>query len=421
MEEPSRAQSTAITETFTLTCACNSVNCDVCVTENVRQKIISMYKIYPIIDIDNNKRIVCRIAKLLKMSQPLIHKVITKFRKMLFGRRNTSKKRPHTFVPARKHSTINTSSNLNTLETCTLKREVLNCKPPHIVRTFKHCCDSFRHKIQPKQLITALIETGITWQRITHRMNKRSRIILYENECVRIKRMQYIREIQKFRRNGKNIIYINELNPVTSDDTATKALIVAAASANGPLDSVYMQKLTVRNFLKWITNRILAKLDEPAVIVMKAATVFRYEKLSAVPAEYDSRQSMIAWLQTQQIEYNDACYKPELYELIRTNEQQAQDLSIDAKLQEKGHQLIYIPVDQADLDPFELIWTTVKIKMMASGFISFNMNREFMTIERDVWKEHFDRIINVENQYIDIERNLDRTNALYQFDTNNVN
>lgn len=366
---------------------------------------------------DNNKQIVSRIAKLLNMSQSLIHKVITKFRKLIFGRRNASKKRPNGIVPNRNRPSINPSSKLSPLENCTLKREVLNCKPAHIVRTFKHCCDSFHHKIQPTQLVSTLIGGGVSWQRITHRVNKKPRIILYENEATRVKRMQYIRQMQDYRRAGKTIIYINELNPLMSDDSTTKALIVAAASANGPIDSVYMQKLTTRNFLKWISNRILARLNEPAIIVMKASTVFRYEKLFPAPAEYDSRQSMISWLHTQGIEHDEDLFKPELYELVRMNEHRAQELSIDAKLQEKGHQLIYIPVDQADLDPFELIWTTVKIQMMACGSKSFNMNKEFMTIETDVWKEHFDRIADVEKQYAEIERNFDRTNTLYQLDT----
>lgn len=366
---------------------------------------------------DNNKAIVNRIAKLLKMSQPLIHKVITKFRKKLFGKKNRSKKKPNGTTNDRDRPTPiqMPTYKLSSLEICTLKSDLLNCKPPHVVRTFKHCCDNFRHKIQPTELIKNLIENGVTWQRIIHRVNKRSRLILNEHEMARIKCMQYVRQMQTYRNAGKPIIYINELNPLSSDETA-KALIVAAATADGPIDSVYMKKLTIRNFLKWILNRILGKLEEPAIIVMNASTVFRSDKIFPIPIENDSRQSIIAWLRSHRIDYDVDMFKPELFELIRLNEHRAQELSIETKLKEKGHQLMYIPIDQADLDPFELIWTTVKIKMMACDSKSFNMNKEFMTIESDVWKEHFDRIIDVENKYIEIEKNFDRTNTLYQLD-----
>lgn len=94
-----------------------------------------------------------------------------------------------------------------------------------------------------------------------------------------------------------------------------------------------MKKLTTTHFLKWI----LAKLDEPAIIVItiRASTVSRYKNLFPAPAEYDSRQSMISWLHTQGIEHGADLFKPELY-------------------------------------------------------------KEFMTIETDVWKEHFDRIVDVD-------------------------
>lgn len=383
-----------------------------------------MYKSYPVTEVGDNKHIVSQIANHLSISNTLIHKVILKYRKMLIAHRinaeDADAEPDDTDVPQLQRLTI-IPHKLGALEICALRREILGTKPVHIIKAFKNCFKYFQHKLRPVDLINTLTAHGLCWQRITHRVKNTQRLIMCENENVRIDRMRYVREMQKFRKEGRHIIYIAELNPITSDDSIAKALIVSAANADGPIDSVYMKKLTIRNFLKWISAYILVKLEEPAVIVMRANTIFRSNKPTQpdIPDEIDSRQNMISWLHSQKISYTTELFKSELFELIcraNADNDQLPQLLIDRKIQQKGHQLIYIPANHSDLDPFELIWTTVKIKMMANGLKSFNMNKEFMNIKADAWRQHFNRIVEIEKKYIEIERNFDRTNALYRIE-----
>lgn len=242
-----------------------------------------------------------------------------------------------------------------------------------------------------------------------------------EKEEYRIERMNFIRRLQKFRRDGREIIYINEFNPLTSDDSASKALIIAAASCYGPIASVCMKNVSPRNFLRWTSKFVLDKLDKPAIIVMDSSTVFRTgdsPKEAQVPLPTDSRENMISWLADQSIAFERDMFIPELYELICLHEKTLRDREqwIDGKMKEKGHEILYIPLGLPDLDPFQLIWMTVKTDMLARNFRTFNMNNEFMNIKPDVWKDHFDRVVDIENKYLDTERNFDRTNNLYKID-----
>lgn len=378
-----------------------------------------MYKSSPVIEMDNNKKMVSQIARHLPISQRLIHKVINKYRNMLGSREmarmpDESDSMPAVHMPI--FAAPTTAHKLTAMEMCTLRREMLGAKPAHIARTFKHCYMSFKHKLQPEGIFEGLSAYGLWWQRIRHRVKKTCRLIVCEHEDTRIQRIRFIRYVQKYRKEGKPIIYIDELNPLTSDDTRANALIVAAASADGPIASVYMKKLTSRNFLKWITNQIFTKLTESAIIVMRSTSIFRSHRIIPIPDENDSRAQMIAWLQAHRAYYDKDMFKSELFERILMCDQVNDKYSIDIKIREKGHEVMYIPINNADLDPFELIWNTIKLKMMARGVRSFNMNREFMNIDTDIWKEHFDRIVDVETTYIDIERNFDRTVTLYRIE-----
>lgn len=421
-DEPA-ATTLPITDLYEIKCDCNSVNCDACVKHGDRMKIITMFKSYPITDVGDNKEIVSQIAKHLSISPNLIHKVILKFCKMIITHRinaDDDSKLDDTKMYHLRRLTI-TPYKLNALEICALRREILGTKPVHIFKAFKNCFKHFQHKLRPIDLINTLTAHGLCWQRITHRVKNTQRLIMCENENIRIERIQFVREMQKYRKEGRHIIYIAELNPITSDDSAAKALIVSAANADGPIESVFMKKLTIRNFLKWISSYILGKLKEPAIIVMRAHTIFRKNKPTQtdIPDEIDSRQNMITWLHSQNIPCTTELFKSEMFELIcKNNEENDQlpQLLIDRKIQQKGHQIMYIPANHSDLDPFELIWTTVKIKMMANGLKSFNMNKEFMNIKAEVWRKHFDRIVDIEKKYIEIERNFDRTNALYRIE-----
>lgn len=360
-----------------------------------------------------------QIARHLQISQRLIHKVINKFRNVLIAARATPKEQDdsectpsvhHLPIPA----PLASAYRLSALEICTLRRKMLGTKPAQVSRAFRQCCMTFKYKIHAHGLLDGLSACGLWWQRIKHRVKKISRLIVFEHEETRMQRIRFIRVMQKYRTDAKRIIYINELNPLTSDDSMANALIIAAASADGPIASVYMKKLTTRNFLKWITNQIFAKLTESVVIVLRSSSIFRTHRICPMPEQNDSREQMVAWLQAHNVDYDEDMYKTELFDRILLNDEAHAKYTIDVKIRERGHDIVYIPYNNADLDPFELIWSHMKLKMMAHGVRSFNMNKEFMNIESDVWKEHFKRIIEVESTYIGIERNFDRTIALYR-------
>lgn len=114
-------------------------------------------------------------------------------------------------------------------------------------------------------------------------------------------------------------------------------------------------------------------------------------------------------------------YKTELYELLLQNRdgsaQMAESGSIVHQYLSKiDHVALHIPKENRDLDPFEYIWFQIKLRMIANGTASFNINGQLTSLPRDIWIEQFERIYSIENVYLQIESNFDRTFRRFRVD-----
>lgn len=386
-----------------------------------------MYRSYPIIE--SLDKIYQNFATKINKPTILIKKLILQFQRYTardtLSRFEKRKKKLFPFICKKNGNSLDDDSSikLHNLEICQLKRVLLSSKPSHLLKVLKHCCSTFKHKSSSAELIAALAERGgIRWRRITHRLTKKSKLIFCEDMPARIQRLKYIQKIQKYREDGREIIYINEINPLVSEK---KALIIAAACANRPITSVYMKHLNATNFIKWLSDSILSHLSSSCVFVLDASTVFRdANEAEPIPNETSSKQSLITWLEQRNISYEPDLYATELYELVKQHSNDV-DLNykstIELKINERGHDILFIPKNNRDLDPFEFIWTDIKLNMIASDTKSFNMNKEFASIAPAKWKEHFRRVSDIEKMYLEIEQNFDRTHNLYRIDNECVN
>lgn len=386
-----------------------------------------MYRSYPIIE--NLDKIYQNFATKINKPTILIKKLILQYQRYTardtLSRFEKRKKKLFPFICKKNGLGLDDESfvKLHNLEICQLRRVLLSSKPSHLLKVLKHCCTTFKHKSTSAELIAALAERGgIRWRRITHRLTKKSKLILCEDMPTRTERLNYIQKIQKYRTDGRDIIYINEINPLVNEK---KALIIAAACANGPITSVYMKHLNANNFMKWLSDSIVSHLSSSCVFILDASTVFRDpNELQVIPQETSSKQSLITWLEQRNISFEPNLYKTELYELVKQhNNDDGKDhkSTIEIKINECGHDVLFIPKNNRDLDPFEFIWTDIKINMIASDTKSFNMNKEFASIAPPKWKEHFRRVSDIEKMYLEIEQNFDRTHNLYRIDHESVN
>lgn len=297
------------------------------------------------------------------------------------------------------------------LELCQVKRKLLNSKPVWFNKTFSTCCRIFRYKISSPDLINLLRETGkLRFRRITNRISKKSKLIAIEEKELRLQRISYIRRIQKYRKEGRRIIYINAM--MIGDK-----MIVIASGNDGPITSAFIASTNANGFLKWLSKDIIGNLKEVCVFVLAPSCTFRSE--SCVPQQTDSKAAIISWLENEQIPYKSDMYKTELYELILRNgnfQTIEYGCIINQYLIKKDHIALHIPEANRDLDPFEFIWFQIKLRMIANGTASFNINGQLTSLPRDIWLEQFERVYFIENVYLQIERNFDRTFRRFRVD-----
>lgn len=297
------------------------------------------------------------------------------------------------------------------LELCQIKRKLLNSKPVWFNKTFSTCCRIFRYKIDSAKLINLLTGSGkLRFRRITNRISKKSKLIAIEEKQLRLERISYIRRIQKYRKDGRRIIYINAM--MIGDK-----MIIIAAGHDGPITSAFITKTNANGFLKWLSKDIISNLKESCVFVLGPSCTFRME--TCIPQPTDSKEALISWLDNEKIPHTSDMYKTELYELILQNcsfQTVETGCILNQYLTKINHIALHIPDANRDLDPFEFIWFQIKLRMIANGTASFNINGQLTSLPRDIWIEQFERVYSIENVYLQIERNFDRTFRRFRID-----
>lgn len=220
-------------------------------------------------------------------------------------------------------------------------------------------------------MINTLIDSGkVRFRRISNRISKKSKLIAIEDSQLRIKRISYIQRIQKYRQGGRRIIYINAI-------PFADKMIVIAAEEDGPITSAFIKSTNATGFLNWLSKDIIENVKETCVFVLGPSCSFRNE--SSVPLQTDSKAIMISWLESENIPYDQNLYKTELYDLVRQHydSQPSESSSIVNQFIDKlNHFTLHIPDENRDLDPFEYLWFHIKLRMIANGTASFNINRQ---------------------------------------------
>lgn len=392
-----------------LMCFCTSIYCRNCLNENARKKLFQMYICHPIIT--THVKMCETVALLINLPQDKVRRIFSRLQNYLISGNDDP-----TILQlnkALKGYEGNFPRTLAPLELCQIKRKLLNSKPVWFNKTFSTCCRIFRYKITASQLINVLNEMGkIKFRRITNRISKKSKLIAIEEKRLRLERIGYIRRIQKYRKDGQRIIYINAM--MIGDK-----MIVIAAGHDGPITSAFIASTTASGFLKWLSKDIIGNLKEKCVFVLGPSCTFRSEM--CIPQQTDSKDTIIAWLENENIPYTNDMYKTELYELILQNSNSSSQATeswcaVHQYLKKINHVALHIPEENRDLDPFEYIWFQIKLRMIANGTASFNINGQLTSLPRDIWIEQFERVYSIENVYLQIERNFDRTFRRFRVD-----
>lgn len=264
-----------------------------------------------------------------------------------------------------------------------------------------------------------------------------------ESYDIRALRTKYLRNLMRYRSEGRPIIYTDETY-IHSTHTATKEwsdgslqtlktpvakgkrlIIVHAGNENGFVPGAllifksgsksgdYHDDMNYENFKQWLQTQLIPNLPKNAVIVMDNAS-YHNVKAERDPTTATLKKDMCHWLRTKNILFDEKMTKPELYEIIKLHKSKNPSFSIDLLLAEKGITALRLPPYHPELNPIEKVWALVK-NYVAQHNVSFKMDDvELLTRQKfaDVTKEQWDSICQhtkkVEQEYMDKEHLLDQ-------------
>ncbi|XP_054283210.1 uncharacterized protein LOC129000275 [Macrosteles quadrilineatus] len=277
-----------------------------------------------------------------------------------------------------------------------------------------------------------LKEMGFRWKKC----KSRRKVLIERNDIVNW-RCKYLREIKKFRENGRKIFYLDEtwvdgnltfkkcwqndeIDGVLSDmNSSNRLIIVDIGSEDGFLTGGrliykansttgdYHGQMNANNFEKWIRNQVIPNLPEHSVLVIDNAP-YHGEQEDKVPTKSATKRTMLEWLQRHGENYDEkSTRKADLLEAIQRLKPPQKIFKIDKLLTEFGHTVVRLPPYMCDLNAIEFVWSKVKHHVRSrntSGNMSLSSLQELAiealdSVSNATWKNFCHHVINIEKDY----------------------
>lgn len=288
-----------------------------------------------------------------------------------------------------------------------------------------------------------------TLRKLLHKLGFRfkktqtNRKVLMERNEISAWRARYLHEIDKNNKspNPKPIIYLDEtyihsshttgkcwqgegvegvLEPVSKGQ---RYIIVHAGGNTGFVENAllvfksntksgdYHDEMNSKNFKKWLIEKLLPNLKEPSIIVMDNAPYHRF-CVNKVPSTNSLKKEIQLWLTQNKLEYDEGLTKPQLLEIIKRNRPEPK-YEIEMILAENNHRCLYLPPYHCDLNPIELIWSTMKRNVAMVNIEHKNneiprlVKEAFDAISVNEWTQHCNHIHRLEGEYLKHDTYLD--------------
>ncbi|XP_047539544.1 uncharacterized protein LOC125072952 [Vanessa atalanta] len=293
--------------------------------------------------------------------------------------------------------------------------------------TLRKLLTKFRRDIHFKgssgSLNKIIRELGFKWKKTENKLK-----ILIEKHSIRLKRIQYLRDLKKFREEGRELVYVGQSNMQVkysqrqsegsekdlkaSNSRGQPIFIVSSGSETGFLpNALFMFKpgskaheMNFTNYKKWLSTNIIPNLKLNSVIVLDD-TAYNNKLSNPAPTPYSKIVEMQSWLKNKGIPYKDDMLKPQLYKLICENGGTNKTYIIDEIFNKYNHVVIRVPPAHPDLNPIDIALDTAK------GYVAEkNMNNKTShvmelviekldLIEKNEWTDLCKKVEYIENQY----------------------
>ncbi|CAH0717739.1 unnamed protein product, partial [Brenthis ino] len=272
--------------------------------------------------------------------------------------------------------------------------------------------DELRSEINFKGSISSLRriirELGFKMRKAENKLS-----VLLEKTDLRLLRINYLKEMQQYRQEGRPIVYtyVYSTRLKAKNDNI---VILYAASETGCVPNALLTfrscAMTYEYYEKWIRSQLIPNLPENSVVVVDNAPYHNKQHESS-PSSNSKKSVLQQWLTERQIPFTSEMYKPQLYQLIRMNEDKK--FTIDLIMAEHNHTVLRLPPTHPDLNPIEIMWTTIMENVnnikgqiyicMINSLIMEKVNE----IGEEEWKNVCAKVISNEKEYAKCDKVVD--------------
>lgn len=328
-------------------------------------------------------------------------------------------------TPNKKRVKSAAKSKLEDFDKSALRRTVINMfvtekKAPSLRNILKKFRDDANYKGSHESLRKALHDLGYRWQK-----TKTKSRILMERNTIRSLRLNYLRNMKRYREENRPIIYLDETY-IPAPHTQSKnnrLIIVHAGGEDGFVHDAYLKfnssfktedsfdEMSFKNYKKWIQEKLIPNLPPRSVLVVDK-TPYHNVQNERCPTSNSTKDDMKSWLTNKNIPFTDDMLKPELCTLIKMYKPQFKNYEIDKILIEKGHNVLRLPPSHPELNPIALIWASLKqyVKQKNSDFGNHTerfCDEFFESFSAEEWKSRCQQAAEMEVFFIQNETKFD--------------
>ncbi|XP_014366245.2 uncharacterized protein LOC106717067 [Papilio machaon] len=226
-----------------------------------------------------------------------------------------------------------------------------------------------------KEFKRRLCKMGYFWFVTKNSPNKN---ILVESAALRLHREEYLQTIQRYRAEGRPIIYLSKYFDYFSqrgrDRCNTFTLNANSGTGLAP-HSIDMYEIANNNNLEqeqflicqnWIRQRVIPNIPPNAVIVLVNLPC-QNKLLSPPPRPDATKLQMRSWLLMNGVPIQLNMYKPQLYQLILKSKDKVKRYAIDELFKGRtggDHPVLRCPPQHYDLDISHLFWSDAFYKLI---------------------------------------------------------
>nr|XP_012143884.1 PREDICTED: uncharacterized protein LOC105662865 [Megachile rotundata] len=264
-------------------------------------------------------------------------------------------------------------------------------------------------------LYRLLKNMGYKW-----RKSNNIRKILIEKPNIVMWRGKYLKAIDYYRRQNKNIVYIDEtwvdntlcfgkcwqsedmLGVLKNTSSSHRYIIVHAGGEDGFVNGAelifkansttgdYHGQMNSENFEKWLTQKLIPNLT----------------KLNKTPTKNATKKQMIEWLLKNNVTHAESMRKFELYDLISKNKPDNKQFKADELLKLHGHNVLRLPPYMCELNPIELVWAQIKrtikeknVSTLSNEALQSTLDEAINVVTKENWKNYWNHIKKIEKEY----------------------